>query len=266
MKPLFRIPKPLGIAVIFSTIIYLLINLYLIRFEELFEGGYELSVLVSRISLSFITGYFFYVVVHQLKSEKDKKNLKDFLAVRIEKINGSFYNVHNQITEVTKEYTSIPPEKEEIENLLNLIDSNPSFKPSIYNSRLNRNWTWFELMISEKNEALKQINLLLMSHNTDSELLKILGKIVDSKHFFWIDQTKSFGVNFNQFSLFSDQFYEYSKIINELIKYAYKNDLLDISNLNDEEKLLVKKIGKSVKISKNEIEELINKTNTQQFV
>lgn len=115
-------------------------------------------------------------------------------------------------------------------------------------------------MISEKNEALKQINLLLMSYNTDSELLKILGKIVDSKHFFWIDQTKSLGVSFNKFSLFSDHFYEFSKIIHELTEYAFKNDLFDISKLNDEEKLLIKKIEKGIKISKNEAVELINKT------
>lgn len=257
MKSLFKIPKPLGIAVIFSAIIYLLINLYLNRFEECFEGGYKLGVLASRISLSFITGYFFYVVVHQLKSEKDKKNLKDFLAVRIEKITGSFYNVLGKILESVKEHTSIPPEKEEIERLLKLIETNQSLKPSIYNSIYNRSWTWFELMISEKDKALKQISLLLMSHNTDSELLRILGKIVDSKYFFWIDENKFIGRNLNQFSQFSESLYEYSKIITELIIYTYKNDIIDISNLNDKDKLIAKKLRKGKKISKNEVEQLI---------
>ena len=74
--------------------------------------------------MSFISGYFFYVVVHQLKSEKDKKNLKDFLAVRIEKITGTFYNVLGEIIESVKEHTSIPPKKEEIERLLKLIETN----------------------------------------------------------------------------------------------------------------------------------------------
>ena len=112
-------------------------------------------------------------------------------------------------------------------------------------------------MISENDKALKQINLLLMSHNTDSELLRILGKIVDSKYFFWIDEFKFFGRNFNQFSQFSESLYEYSKIITELTIYAYKNDIFDISNLNNKDKFVAKKLRKGEKISKTEVEQLI---------
>lgn len=260
MKSLFRIPKPLGLSVIFSIFTYLLINLYLNKFEEIIEGGYELGVLISRICLSFITGYFFYVVVHQVKSEKNKKNLKDFLTKRIEKISGSFYRVHSEMIDATKKYTSIPPEKDEIEYLLKLIECNDSYKPKIYDPGSKKNWTWLELIVFEKNEALKHINLLLMSHNTNSKLLCILGKIIDSEYFFWIDQFNMIGRNFTQFSLFSKYLYEYSEIINELMKYAYKNDLLDTSNLNDEEKTIVKKIKKGIIIGKGEVEKMMNKT------
>ena len=219
LKSLFRIPKPLAIAVIISIIIYLLINLYLSRFEELFQGGYELGVLISMICMSFITGYFFYVVVYQVKSEKDKQNLNNFLTERIDKIIGSYGNIHQELTENNKVYTSIPPEKEEIESLLKLFETNLSINPRVYDGKLNRSWTWFELMLTEKRKALEQINFLITSHIVDSELLKILGKIVDSDYFFWIEETKQLGSNFKQYSIFSEHIYKYSLVINELTRY-----------------------------------------------
>ncbi|MBL6731077.1 MAG: hypothetical protein ISP74_09230 [Bacteroidia bacterium] len=261
MKSLFKIPKPLGIAVIFSVFIYLLINLYLNRFEELFEGGYELGVLTSKICMSFITGYFFYVVVYQVKSEKDKQNLNDFLTERIDKIIGSYYSIHQELVEKNKVYTSAPPEKEEIESLLKLIETNELSKPEIYNGKLT-SWTWFELFLTEKRKALEQINFLMTSHIIDSELLKILGKIVDSKHFFWIEESKKFGSNFKQFSIFSEYIYEYSLVINELVRYAYKNKLMKTSHLTHKELEFSKRIGRGEKISKNEIEEFLKKSET----
>lgn len=214
------------------------------------------------ICMSFITGYFFYVVVYQVKSEKDKQNLNDFLTERIDKIIGSYGNIYQELIENNKVYTSVPPEKEEIESLLKLIETNQLIKPGIYDGRLKRSWTWFELMLTEKRKALEQINFLMTSHFIDSELLKILGKIVDSEYFFWIEELKQLGSNFKQYSIFSEHIYKYSLVINELTRYAYKNKLIKTSHLTDKELEFAKRVGKGEKISKNEIEEFIKKSET----
>lgn len=254
MKSFFTIPKPLGISVIISTVIYLITNLILNNYEEWFNGGYEIGVVISSICLSIISGYFFYVIVNQLKIDKEKKNLHDFISCRIENIISSTGSFYSEAVEKTKYFTSIPPEKKEINELLKLIETNPELKPSLSQQYSKRN-PWFELMIYEKAKTEKQIEILLkISNNLDSELLKILGQLVDSKYFFWIDETKNVIGDFQQFSMWGDRFHEYTLIAIDLLRYAYKGGF--VKREPEDERKLLKRIANGKKISVKEITDL----------
>jgi hypothetical protein len=252
LKSFFTIPRPLGIAVILSALIYLAINIFLIRYPELFNGGHQFGVITSRICLSIVSGYFFYVIVNQFKNDKEKENLREFISTRLENIYGSFNYFLSEANRETKNYTSIPPKKDEINELLKILENNPNMKPAIVERHSKRNFTWFELIISEKLKTERQIETLLkMSNSLDSELLRILGKIIDSQYFFWIDETKSFGREFKQFTMFTDFFYEYSIIMNELLTYCYSKKYINIYD-KDSEKILMR-IAKGEIISKEEV-------------
>ena len=225
---------------------------FLIRYPVLFNGGYQLGVITSRVCLSIVSGYFFYVIVNQFKNDKEKKDLNEFISTRLDNICNSLSFFFSEAVSATNKYTSIPPEKEEVNELLKAIETNPNFKPAVADSKSKRTFTWFELLISEKLKTERQIETLLkMSNSLDSELLRILGKIIDSQYFFWIDETKSFGREFKQFTMFTDFFYEYSIIMNELLTYCYSKKYINIDD-KDSEKILMR-IAKGEIISKEEV-------------
>ena len=252
MKSFFTIPRPLGIAVILSAIIYLTINIFLIRYPVLFNGGYQLGVITSRVYLSIVSGYFFYVIVNQFKNDKEKKDLNEFISTRLDNICNSLSFFFSEAVSATNKYTSIPPEKEEVNELLKALETNPNFKPAVAGSNSKRTFTWFELLISEKLKTEKQIDILLkISNSLDSELLRLLGKIIDNNLFFWIDQTKFLGRDFKQFSLFTDYFYEYQILGIELLTYCYNKKYLKINDKDIEK--VYKRIAKGEIISKDEV-------------
>ena len=252
MKSFFTIPRPLGIAVILSAIIYLTINIFLIRYPVLFNGGYQLGVITSRVCLSIVSGYFFYVIVNQFKNDKEKKDLNEFISTRLDNICNSLSSFFSEAVSATNKYTSIPPEKEEVNELLKALETNPNFKPAVAGSNSKRTFTWFELLISEKLKTEKQIDILLkISNSLDSELLRLLGKIIDNNLFFWIDQTKFLGRDFKQFSLFTDYFYEYQILGIELLTYCYNKKYLKINDKDIEK--VYKRIAKGEIISKDEV-------------
>lgn len=251
MKSFFTIPKPLGIAVIISALIYLTINIFLIKYPEFIDGGHQFGLITSRICLSIVSGYFLYVIVNQFKTDKEKDNLNDFISTRLENIYVSSSYFLSEAHNKTKYYTSFPPSKEEIQELLKILEASPDIKPSIVARQSKRYFTWFELIISEKQKTEEQIEILLKtSNNLDSELLKILGKIIDSEYFFWIDETKSFGRDYKQFSMFANFFYQYSMITNELFIYCYKKKYIKLDN--EKHVKILKRIAKGEKISKEE--------------
>jgi len=252
LKSFFTIPRPLGIAVILSAIIYLTINIFLIRYPVLFNGGYQLGVITSRVCLSIVSGYFFYVIVNQFKNDKEKKDLNEFISTRLDNICNSLSFFFSEAVSATNKYTSIPPEKEEVNELLKALETNPNFKPAVAGSNSKRTFTWFELLISEKLKTEKQIDILLkISNSLDSELLRLLGKIIDNNLFFWIDQTKFLGRDFKQFSLFTDYFYEYQILGIELLTYCYNKKYLKINDKDIEK--VYKRIAKGEIISKDEV-------------
>jgi len=252
LKSFFTIPRPLGIAVILSAIIYLTINIFLIRYPVLFNGGYQLGVITSRVCLSIVSGYFFYVIVNQFKNDKEKKDLNEFISTRLDNICNSLSSFFSEAVSATNKYTSIPPEKEEVNELLKALETNPNFKPAVAGSNSKRTFTWFELLISEKLKTEKQIDILLkISNSLDSELLRLLGKIIDNNLFFWIDQTKFLGRDFKQFSLFTDYFYEYQILGIELLTYCYNKKYLKINDKDIEK--VYKRIAKGEIISKDEV-------------
>ena len=224
---------------------------FLIRYPVLFNGGYQLGVITSRVCLSIVSGYFFYVIVNQFKNDKEKKDLNEFISTRLDNICNSLSFFFSEAVSATNKYTSIPPEKEEVNELLKAIETNPNFKPAVADSKSKRTFTWFELLISEKLKTEKQIDILLKTSNSlDSELLRLLGKIIDNKLFFWIDQTKFLGRDFKQFSLFTDYFYEYQILGIELLTYCYNKKYLKINDKDIEK--VYKRIAKGEIISKDE--------------
>lgn len=254
MKHFFNVPFPLKIAVLVSIIMYFSLIFWLNKIPPIFENADKISELLAQICLSIITGYFFYVVVNQIKENKDKENMKPFIQKRIENIYGSFNSIYTEMTALTDFYTSIPPQKLELDDLLKRIDPIKSRPKVRYGPPIDRTLTWFELLVNEQQKTRKEINRLLnISSSLDSKLIQICNAIEDCNYFFWLDQMNQFKLEFNQFSNFSEHIFEYINLCTSLQKYAFENNLM---NLEEKELKLVKRIIYKG-IPKSEAEKLI---------
>jgi hypothetical protein len=259
IKSLSNVPTPLKMALFICTIIYLCLKLWLNKLPEIFENANEVSDLVSQICLTIITGYFFYVIVNQIKEDKDKINMKEFIRTRIENIYISYNTICTQMYKATNFSTSLPPSKSELKELLTKIEMTRNLPDIRLGPPVNRTITWFELLINEQEKAKKEISRLLNTpHLIDTELIMICTKIEDSNYFFWLDQMKQFGIDFKQFSDFTNYFHEHALLCTELQKYAFNNDFI---KADKKELKLIKKIINEG-ISKSEIESFKNNKNS----
>ena len=254
MKSFFTTPIALKAAFVISIIIYVMIKLWLNNLPPIFKNANEIGNLISEICLAFITGYFFYVIVNQLKEDKDKKNVHDFIEQRISQIFVAYNYLISQMIEVTNFNTSQPPTKEEVNELLVKIRYSNN-RPQITVDWINHEqMTWFEFMILQKNITQKEINkLYILAPYLDSHLIDVCSKIDECRYFDWIDKTKMLGKNFNQFDMVSNDFYTYTKFCTELQRYAYQNNFIP----KTKDSILIKRIL-STGIPKDEIDKMKN--------
>ena len=60
--------KDLKILLLIAIVAYFVIELWLKRYEELFDGGYEIGQFFSMLSISYISAFIFYFIVVHIKS------------------------------------------------------------------------------------------------------------------------------------------------------------------------------------------------------
>ena len=173
MKSFFKVPRPLLVATVFSIVVYLLIELVLVLIPEFFTGGEAIGNIVSSICLTFITGYCFYVIVNQIKNDKEKQHLKPFIKKRITNIMTSFGTMITELYEGSGLTMSIPPKTEEVKKLMEAIELTDR-GPRINHGLSGKEFTWFELFRLNQSKTQKEINKLYsISSNLDSELISI---------------------------------------------------------------------------------------------
>ncbi len=256
IKVLCNIPKSLTIATVISIIVYGGLKFCLNKIPESFDAASDISEFISQICLAIITGYIFYAIVNQLKEEKDKKNTEEFIQKRIENIYLTYNTVFTEMVEATNFQTSAPPKENEIKELLIKVEETTSLPKFRFGPPINKTMTWLEFLINQQQKSKREINRLLnISSLIDTSLIQICCKIEDSNYFFWLDQMKSFDMNYKQFADFSASFHEYSLLSTSLQKYANDNGFIK----EDQETLkLIKRITDKG-IPKSEVELLAKK-------
>ena len=112
MKSFFRVPKSLLVLFLSAIAIYISINFWLIKYNEIISHGYEIGVALSNLCLSIIAAYFFYVIVHQIKEDKENKRIFTFLFTRIDKLRD--WTTINRIKKDHNIIFSFPPKEIEV--------------------------------------------------------------------------------------------------------------------------------------------------------
>jgi hypothetical protein len=217
---------PLRVAFFGALFTYFVITLWLSRVPELFRGGFEIGEVMKALSMSFITGFCFYFVTVQLKANADRKNIGPFVARRIEKIIDATGFLLSELQQVGYPL-SLPPAQSEIEALFGHLSVNSNIRPHIVSHTSKAPYTWFELFVVQKSKTEREIDYILeLSSHVDAELINILGQLIDSEFWFWVDECKKLGPQFNQLSMLVGPFTGFIQIHVRLFKYAQKHRLL----------------------------------------
>lgn len=256
LKAFYKTPLHIQLAALVSIFVFILNEFVFKNYSEIFKGAETIRLVVNSLCLSITSGYVFYAIVNQNKDNSNFENIKDALEKSLSTIIHSSSEIQNHYMRVEELYVeNIPLSKQEVNKLLQGIQETIKF-PEISHGYPNRqNITWFELAQSNKMEIITEINKIFRySYILDSELIKILTQLENSEWFTAIEQTKMFGKDFKQFTLFSNHYYTFSQISFELLKYCSNQKLI---NENPETLTLIKKIVTG-KITKTEIQNAQN--------
>jgi hypothetical protein len=246
-----------------------LLSLFLFVFLETFDFEKKvfcwdiqvISTLAIRLSLTFITGYLFYFLTSQLEKEKDRQNLTPFVKKRVNNILLSFHSMNNYIYEATKSVNSIPAKEQEMYEILKELETTSNL-PGVVGVK-GKNYTWIELFCLNKYKTEEEIKKLFwIASSIDSELINICSKIDDSDYHFWLSEVAMFGKDYKKFSTFSKYFTEIFNLYFELGKYAFKNDILEWTQDELDNKQQLERIYKKG-ISKVELEKLIKESESK---
>ncbi len=178
-------PKYLNFVFALSFIYVFLQILCFDNMPEYFPYTHKLGMLLHKISLSIIASYIFYFIVVHLKQKRDKLNINVFVEEEV--------------------YSIIRKHKQEIDS------AEPSTVP---------NYGIDKTIIIEIVSIIK--NIFLVMPFLDTELVKILSKILNSKYYLSVDKyyEENISKSPNDFKMYKKFHAELKKYYNlKLVQY-----------------------------------------------
>lgn len=236
MKTIFlafkNCPTFLTLTSLTSFVLFVCNVFWWMNLDPIFETAPKIGEIANIIFTSIITGHIFYVIVNQIKENKDKENIRSIVSKSIEEINYQNGMLFDEFMKISKYAPKkLPFELGEIKSILKELETIQSPPNIAYGYPEPVNWTWFQLMQISRQKVKTEINnLLRFSSLLDTKFLGLLDRIERSSYFEMIDQTSFFGKDFKQFSLFADSYLNHQVLNIEMIKYGLKENWLIISD------------------------------------
>ena len=221
LKALKSVRKDLSTLLLISIVVYLSIVLYLVHIPGFFPGAYELGQFVSKIAVSYISGFIFYFIVVHLKSVKDKEHVNEYVGHEVFGIITSGHLLIQPLMQkVDKKATFRYLDTKELYELLSQID--PLAKESPL-SRNDESATWVEWYAYEIQSTQKHlVNIFQRFQYLDAELVKLLTRIQHSLLITQFDFLVSHAKG-NTLAIFQAQIEMYMNLLKELEEYAQKH-------------------------------------------
>lgn len=224
MKRLIRffsaVPSALNILFIISLITIFLIGFVLSNVPEIFRGGAKLGEIIYRICLSIMSSYVFYLFVVHLKSQKDKRNIYDYIAKNTDRIIGDAKSLIQELKKESKydfdgEYPTLNDTIEMCKKV------NPNAKAPLLLGGLGNYASWIQYLEYYKNRTEKTIRKIYTQMPfLDSAYLKLIVNIEDCGYFYTIGFVVSVPMRNTDLSAFAKELHEYLGHVEALDKYA----------------------------------------------
>lgn len=222
--------KYLLVLTIISFILILWVELGMIPlyFPDYFGNGRKINNLITNFSISYISAFFFYLVVVYAKERKDKANSNEFVLGKINAIiNTAKYLIVKLEESKGSKFLKDFPDNEE------LVGVFARLKPdTIADDKRLYKFTWEDYTKEVVKGTEYSINrILALLQYVDSDLVRIVSRIQDCEFFYLMNNTVSPSfisqkITYIEINLsyYSKPVADYLKLIQELEDY-YKSNL-----------------------------------------
>jgi hypothetical protein len=213
--------KDLKWLLLLSILTYFLIELVLIRYDELFVGAYIIGQFFSKLSISYISAFVFYFIVVHIKAQKDKENVYEWVGHKAYSIITDAHLFIQPLMQINEKKAKFEDLKEnELSQLLKSINRTAKQAPYIVNGE-NASWLeWYEYLKKSTEDSIDEI--LVRYAHLDSEFIKILSRIENSLFFYQWNLLYNFEYD-KTFEIYKIQIQTYLRLINDLQVYADSN-------------------------------------------
>ncbi len=226
----------LNYLLIFSGIIVLLNDLILNETPEIVSFGDELGVVLSNLSLAYISSYIFYYVVVVIKERKDKQYIYITVYEWTNHLVGRAYGVYNEIIAASganhMDYDKQTITKEEYKDLCNKANPNAISKTTFLGTPGNpQKATHGQLIFNNSVSNVKSYSEKVFNYMPflDSEFINLINKLHSSK-FYLLSPSLTFPDGNKDFSVYSESMYEFLEFVRELERF---NETVNKNHVNN---------------------------------
>ncbi len=208
----------LRVILYISLGIIIFVDLIFANVTEKIPVGYNIGVILTKLSYSYISALVFYFLVVHYKRQDEKRK---YYIILNEKLN-ILLTEYKRVFKVIYEEDEIPTIQEFEENILKnkLAKINPLLPyPGVQYVGRNSNWIGHILTVSE---IYKQETNSIFENSTfiDVELVVILKNLNNNKLFYLFNMlTRAGGIGNDSLELFCDHFHDYMIKVDFLNKY-----------------------------------------------
>lgn len=216
----------LNLLLLASIVTILLIDFLFNEMTEIVSFGYELGMVLSNLSLAYISSFIFYYVIVVLKEKKDKKNIYFTVFEWTDRLVGRAYSVyHNVIAAsgaINTDYDKKTITKEQFVELCKLGNPNAISKTTFFRTPTNNQQpaTYGELIYNDSVSNVEAYTEKIFNYMPflETDFVKLINRL-HSSHFFLEAPTFLHKTRNTDFSVYADNMYEFLELVRELDTY-----------------------------------------------
>jgi hypothetical protein len=180
--------KWLLLILLFSIVVIVLIEFWLINVPEKVSWGYEFGKILYPLCMAYISSFIFYFVTVHMKNVRDKTNIKPYIYKNVTSVIGFHTGIHNSFQNSAQPSTFqgkiLFNESEYLDLLTRILNNGDRISPlqAITFSQLKEPTLIFLLTQIQVIKKLLE-DSVIVSQNHYSEFIKIATSILDSELF-----------------------------------------------------------------------------------
>lgn len=224
MKLFFKtIPKPLNILVLLSIVILATKIFYFNQLPEVFNGAYEVGIIVEGLLASIVASYIFYLIVVHFKETKDKKLIYPYILKWAKNVVGACDSQIKEISSATGiQMNLLSITQNQVDQAMNNL--NPHAQAPLIIISPNKYANWLQYLCYNMNRSRSYISKIMSQIiYIDSKLVALVTAIEESTYFYIISQATHHQIRNTNMSFISNNFFEYCQKCINLKSYVDSN-------------------------------------------